>query len=142
MVEQMRTKPLPGNGSGRECHGSFACKFTVNAELNDLAEIVVRWVDAVPGVSAVYIFGSRVRGDHRPASDVDIRLHVDEMGSDKETNDWWMEQNDTQFALLKAQLPGQLSLHREPRDGVDDAIAKARAPGADGSKGRLRLDPT
>jgi len=42
----------------------------VTVELQGLAETIARWVDPVPGIDAIYLFGSRVRGDHRPDSDV------------------------------------------------------------------------
>jgi predicted nucleotidyltransferase len=49
-----------------------------NAELVALAEILADWVEPAPSVPAVYLFGSRVRGDHRHDSDVDVRLFLDE----------------------------------------------------------------
>jgi hypothetical protein len=38
------------------------------------------WTGSIPapGVPAVYLFDSRVRGDHRPNSDVDVRLFLHE----------------------------------------------------------------
>jgi predicted nucleotidyltransferase len=39
-----------------------------------LAEILAEWINPAPGIPAVYLFGSGVRGDHRPNSDVDVRL--------------------------------------------------------------------
>ena len=45
-------------------------------DLQALASSVAKWIDEVPGLPAVYLFGSRVRGDHRPDSDVDIRVYL------------------------------------------------------------------
>src|SRR5439155_4441739 len=45
-------------------------------ELEALAETLAEWISPAPGIPAVYLFGSRVRGDHRPDSDVDVRLHL------------------------------------------------------------------
>jgi predicted nucleotidyltransferase len=95
-------------------------------EIRDLAEIIARWVDDVPGISAVYLFGSRVRGDHRPDSDVDLRLFLDEMGNDYETTTWWFKQNGSDFWGLKSKLPGPLALHCRPGD-PDHAIKKGMA---------------
>lgn len=94
----------------------------VTAELETLAETLARWVDDVPGVPAVYLFGSRVRGDHRPDSDVDLRLFLNEWSPVEATLTWWQEQNRTDFAAFKARLPGPLSLHREQSDDVDNKI--------------------
>jgi predicted nucleotidyltransferase len=93
-----------------------------NADLPKLASILADWADGGHGVTAVYLFGSRVRGDHRPDSDVDIRLYLEEWLSDEATLRWWMEQNETDFAALKARLPGPLAIHREPSDDADAAI--------------------
>ena len=67
-------------------------------ELQALASIVTKWVDEVPGVPAVYLFGSRVRGDHRPDSDVDIRVYLRDWVTDSATAIWWLQQNQTDFS--------------------------------------------
>ena len=51
-----------------------------------------------------------MRGDHRPDSDVDVRL--------------WGEQNETDFADVKSRLPGRLAVHREQSDEADAAIRR------------------
>jgi hypothetical protein len=43
-------------------------------ELRALAEIIAKWIEPATGLKQVYLFGSRVRGDDRPDSDVDLRL--------------------------------------------------------------------
>jgi predicted nucleotidyltransferase len=50
----------------------------MNSELHALAEILAKWIEPVPGIPAIYLFGSRVRGDHRQDSDVDVRLYLNE----------------------------------------------------------------
>jgi hypothetical protein len=42
----------------------------VSPDLVSLARVIADWVEPVLGVPAVYLFGSRVRGDHRPDSAV------------------------------------------------------------------------
>ena len=91
-------------------------------DLEAIAKAVADWVEPAPGIPAVYIFGSRVRGDYREDSDIDVRLYQDEWVADNETTDWWTEQNDRGFAELKAQLPGPLSIHCESEDAADPAI--------------------
>jgi Polymerase beta, Nucleotidyltransferase len=100
----------------------------MNAELSDLAEILADWIEPAPGVPAIYLFGSRVRGDHRPDSDVDVRLFINEWKSVcYVTVQWWNEQNETDFAAVKARLPGPLAIHREQSDDADAAIRKGKA---------------
>jgi hypothetical protein len=110
-----------------------------NAELAALAETLARWVDPVLGAPTVYLFGSRVRGDHRPDSDVDVRLYLQDWTIEEWTyekgqarNLWWMEQEATRCAELQAQLPGRLDLGRDSMDWthkVDREIAAARKRG-------------
>jgi predicted nucleotidyltransferase len=100
----------------------------LGAELSDLAEILADWIKPAPGVPAVYLFGSRVRGDHRPDSDVDVRLFLNEWKDvSRATMSWWGEQNETDFADLKSRLPGPLAIHREAWDDADIAIRKGKA---------------
>jgi Polymerase beta, Nucleotidyltransferase len=102
----------------------------VTRELLDLVDILAGWIKPAPNIPAVYLFGSRVRGDHRPDSDVDIRLFTNEWsGLDQRDMEWWQDQNKTEFAALKAKLPGPLSVHREQSDDADLAIwAGRKAP--------------
>ena len=37
-----------------------------------LATVIAEWAEPVLGLRRVFLFGSRVRGDHRPDSDVDL----------------------------------------------------------------------
>jgi hypothetical protein len=54
----------------------------------------------------IYLFGSRVRGDHRPDSDVDVVIVEDE--SSYELVVWWTRENGNLFADIDAKLPGTL----------------------------------
>ena len=78
-------------------------------ELRALAEILADWVEPAPCIPAVHLFGSRVRGDHRPDSDVDVRLLLNEWNVCMDTAQWWLEQNRTNYDALRARLPGPLS---------------------------------
>jgi predicted nucleotidyltransferase len=40
--------------------------------LPEITAIVADWADRYPWVKCVVLFGSRVRGDHRPDSDLDL----------------------------------------------------------------------
>jgi hypothetical protein len=74
---------------------------------------------------------SEFGGDHRPDSDVDVRLYLEEWTYDESgaTIRWWMEQQATAFAELQERLPGRLYLGRSrmERDReADRAIEAAR----------------
>ena len=91
-------------------------------ELKALAETLADWVEPAPGVT-VYLFGSRVRGDHEPEADVDVRLYPNELAH---CVHWWTAQNLSGFAELKARLPGRLELHADETDPVDRYILENR----------------
>lgn len=99
----------------------------MNPDLAALACVLADWIEPAPNIPAVYLFGSRVRGDHRPDSDVDVRLFLNEWDKvDARDMTWWQEQNKTDFAALKRRLPGRLSLHIERSDHADAAILAGR----------------
>jgi predicted nucleotidyltransferase len=97
---------------------------TAHRELRALAEILAEWIEAAPGIQAIYLFGSRVRGDHRPDSDVDVRLYLREWNPCEATMQWWADQNASDFQAVKALLPGPLAIHRETDDAADAEIRK------------------
>jgi hypothetical protein len=98
---------------------------TASDELKAVAERLADWVEPAPGVT-VYLFGSRVRGDHQPNSDVDVRLYPDELTNCEAAMQWWAAQNTSGFAELKARLPGRLELHAGPTDDADRYILAGR----------------
>jgi len=78
----------------------------VNDEVKQLARALADW--AADKSVTVFLFGSRVRGDHRPDSDVDVFVQFRAMTEG--TAVWWTEQNSEDFAGLKARLPGPLRI--------------------------------
>ena len=98
---------------------------TASDELKAVAERLADWVEPAPGVT-VYLFGSRVHGDHQPNSDVDVRLYPDELANCEAAMQWWAAQNKSGFAELKARLPGRLELHAGPTDDADRYILEGR----------------
>jgi predicted nucleotidyltransferase len=72
--------------------------------LEELANTLATWASGK--AVTVYLFGSRVRGDHRPDSDVDVYMEWGRL--DDATMNWWQHENETEWAALKAKLPGPL----------------------------------
>jgi predicted nucleotidyltransferase len=94
----------------------------VNDEVKQLARTLADW--AADKSVTVFLFGSRVRGDHRPDSDVDVFVQFGAMSEG--TAVWWTEQNSEDFAGLKARLPGPLRiLDATPRSSP--RLRKARS---------------
>lgn len=75
-------------------------------DLRDLALAFARWAEGKN--VRIYLFGSRVRGDHRPDSDVDAYVDLTLPNMDHDTVVWWTRQQETAFADLLPMLPGPL----------------------------------
>jgi predicted nucleotidyltransferase len=101
----------------------------IDPDLKAIATAVADWVDDVPDVPVVFIFGSRVRGDHHEGSDVDIRLFKHEWADggplDDATSEWWDEQNETNCAELEGRLGVRVHVISDQHDPSDDAIRAA-----------------
>lgn len=84
-----------------------------------IAEAIASWAESAE-VSRVYFFGSRVRGDHRPDSDIDLAIDLDDIGSTEAGGMWWMHVNATFFEDLKVRLnPIRLEVRRSDDRGVE-----------------------
>jgi predicted nucleotidyltransferase len=88
-------------------------------ELGSTMRAVADWSRGTKGLR-FYVYGSRVRGDHRQDSDVDVYVRITTGVSDA-TVEWWTEQNRADFAELKQALPGRLELLDGP-DSLKQAI--------------------
>jgi len=79
----------------------------VTDELKRLALILADWAAPAPHTT-IYLYGSRVRGDHRPNSDVDIHVHFGSPA--KDDVEWWQANNNEEFKTINARLPGRLEV--------------------------------
>lgn len=102
----------------------------VPSDLPRLAEAVAAWADGQPHVWRACIFGSRVRGDHRPGSDLDVLVQPPQAGMSTECLHWWLEAREApgeRFAALRgAVLPVALHLAHalwDPAQGWADSAA-------------------
>jgi predicted nucleotidyltransferase len=81
--------------------------FVVTSQLAALAKTLADW--AVPAPAAViYLYGSRVRGDHRAESDVDICVEF----PNPKTEDvqWWTHHNQDDFQQIGTQVGAKIQL--------------------------------
>jgi predicted nucleotidyltransferase len=96
----------------------------IHPDLKRQAKIVAEWAEKLP-LKKVYIFGSRVRGDARADSDLDVAIEFEFLPTDNEAMWNWKHQNETDFAELKKALGVPLSLHRCEDDRAWPAIRDA-----------------
>ena len=98
-------------------------------DLPKLAKILAEWVEPAPGF-VIYLFGSRVRGDNRSDSDVDVVIPIPQVPSEADAT-WWMENNQDNFKSINSKLPGSLSI-LENADAIADYVRGAREVHRDG----------
>ncbi len=94
----------------------------VRVRPRDLPMTCKRWRKSSPsGSSPLPEFrpsicsGVRVRADHKPNSDIDVCLYLNEWNACDATTQWWTEQNASDFQAVKARLPRPLAAKRMTR---------------------------
>jgi predicted nucleotidyltransferase len=85
-----------------------------------LARILAEWTTGRQ--LTLYLYGSRVRGDHRPDSDVDI--HIKWGDPDNDCVRWWSDENEEWFKTINSKLPGPIQI-LERMDPLADSIMAA-----------------
>ena len=71
--------------------------FKVTPELVDLARKLADWAAPATGTT-IYLYGSRVRGDHGPNSDVDLWIEFSRPS--RADIEWWTVNNEENFAAI------------------------------------------
>jgi predicted nucleotidyltransferase len=94
-------------------------------ELKALAGTIADWAEDITAV--VYIHGSRVRGDHRPDSDVDLHIAWNYADMDDYSKTWWGKETDDDFKTINSRLPGPLHI-LDQRDPAQLHWAVMKAP--------------
>jgi predicted nucleotidyltransferase len=86
---------------------------TVSPELIGLAEILADWAAPATG-TVIYLYGSRVRGDHKADSDVDIVVQWP--NPNFADTEWWTKNDNESFATINTKLGCRLEVleHNDP----------------------------
>lgn len=94
---------------------------TDNVPLERLAGIIAEWARPFSVVKTVYIFGSRVREDHNPDSDLDVAVKFDP-SQGKTITTPFDDEFKSGWTILKSMLPYGIKL--EMHDLSNDYIAR------------------
>jgi uncharacterized protein len=101
-------------------------------ELPEVASVLSTWARGQPLVKRVYLFGSRVRGEHGPQSDIDIAVELDPVafrGADDSGGlATWMFEAPAWREELKQLIPLKVQLeryHREQTPTIGKALAES-----------------
>lgn len=113
-------------------------------ELRKIARVVSTWAHRKPLVKRVFLFGSRVRGDHAPESDIDIAVELDSeefTGTDESGGlATWIFEVQVWRKELRQLIPLEVQLERYHPDEtptIVKALAKSSQLVYEKSKGKL-----
>lgn len=70
--------------------------------IDDMVAAVANWARSEPLVSKAYLFGSRVRGEHKPDSDLDVAIEIFTLDGDSAPFTTWTGE----AGRLKASIAG------------------------------------
>lgn len=94
--------PAAREGHERGEHHDHAATPMSVSGLDELMDILAEWAADAP--ITVYVYGSRVRGDHRPDSDVDLYAEYF-TGQEDAGNEWYERQRADNYSELRKWLP-------------------------------------
>jgi len=81
-------------------------------EMEKIKEVLNKWAADKAPITKVYIFGSRVKGDFRPDSDLDVALELYPIpGGEDAATLFWMTEEPKWKSELQPRLPYILHLH-------------------------------
>jgi uncharacterized protein len=81
-------------------------------ELEEVARVVSRWARTKPIVRRAYLFGSRVRGEHRVDSDIDIAVELEPNLDESGGLATWMFEKEKWKEELQGLIPLEIQLER------------------------------
>jgi predicted nucleotidyltransferase len=104
---------------------------TMDPLLADLASIVAEWAGRERLVQRVWFFGSRVRGQHQPSSDLDVAVELDMAVALDECGGLthWMHESERWERELASLLPYAVDLEwHEPHSRVETFVRASSLP--------------
>ena len=63
-------------------------------ELNLLSQIIANWAVDQPIISRIHLYGSRVKGTHKPDSDIDIAIEIMQSTGDSSPLATWIAEHE------------------------------------------------
>jgi predicted nucleotidyltransferase len=82
----------------------------VVVDIEIIATVVTKWADSHKSIVRVWLYGSRVRGDHRDDSDIDIAVEVMTHTQDDDCFSVWIDEKPKLLTSLAWQLPMPVQL--------------------------------
>lgn len=58
-------------------------------DIEDMRDAVAKWASTQPLIRKAYLFGSRVRGTHKPNSDLDVAIEIFTLPGDENPLTTW-----------------------------------------------------
>lgn len=79
-------------------------------EFEEIKAALIKWAQTESIVTKVYIFGSRLKGTHRPDSDLDIAIELQKLPGDETVTATWICEAGRLKNSIKSYLPYAIDL--------------------------------
>lgn len=93
--------------------------------IEDMAAAVAKWSSTQPLIRKAYLFGSRVRGTHRPDSDLDVAVEVFTLPGDSCPLATWIGESHRLEASIAGIVPVLIDLEWYGGEAETPVIHKA-----------------
>lgn len=93
--------------------------------IEDMATAVSKWANTQPLIRKVYLFGSRVRGTHRPDSDLDVAVEIFTLPGDNSPLATWIGESSHLEASIAGIVPVNIDLQWYGGEAETPRIHKA-----------------
>ncbi len=80
------------------------------------------WAASKPTVKRLWVFGSRLRGTQKPASDLDICIEIDPLSTDEEAQIVWTDEKEGWLRELALLTPYKIHLEMYGTPKVSEYI--------------------
>lgn len=111
-------------------------------EKQDLTASLATWAGQHPEIMRVVVYGSRARGDHRPDSDLDVAVEIEESKWQESPFTVWMTSAAGWQRELAPRLPWTLDLQWHDRGPETPTVSAKIQRGHFVVYERDRLNPT
>lgn len=92
--------------------------------------LIAAWAKTHPEIQRVFLYGSRIRGNHRLDSDLDVAVEIEAAENDSDAFTTWMCDQSEWTAELQRMFPYKIHLEWHDLLGTTPTISKGLEDGS------------
>lgn len=104
-------------------------RFADHPKKSSIVATLCEWAAKHPEIARVIIYGSRARGDHRPESDLDVAVELNQTSVGEAPFVTWISDAAKWTSELSPSLPWPLDLQWHDTDGETPTVTAKIAKG-------------